>query len=294
MNVLSNVYGYRFKSSINLSLTFMDPLKKFLIKPTKLSTNQIKLKNWDPQYSGNKSKIDMTTELEHFSKKIGELQYKLFAANSKSLLIILQGVDASGKDGTIRQVMGALNPQNCYVKSFRVPSETESSHDYLWRIHIEVPSKGQIAIFNRSHYEDIVEPTVNNIISKDQMILRCRQVNEFERYLSENSITIIKFFLNISKDEQRRKLQERIQDPTKQWKIKESDIESHNNWDKYMGVYEQVLSSCSTKWAPWYIIPSNVKHFRNWAISYIILKILETMKPEFPRVKIDPSKFIIE
>jgi polyphosphate kinase 2 (PPK2 family) len=112
--------------------------------------------------------------------------------------------------------------------------------------------------------------------------------------LSENSITIIKFFLNISKDEQRRKLQERIQDPTKQWKIKESDIESHNNWDKYMGVYEQVLSSCSTKWAPWYIIPSNVKHFRNWAISYIILKILETMKPEFPRVKIDPSKFIIE
>ena len=272
----------------------MDPLKKFLIKPTKLSANQIKLRNWDPQYSGNKSKNDMITELEQFSKKIAELQYKLFAANSKSLLIILQGVDASGKDGTIRQVMGALNPQNCYVKSFRVPSETESAHDYLWRIHTEVPSNGQIAIFNRSHYEDIIEPTVNNIISKDQMVLRCRQINEFERYLSENSITIIKFFLNISKDEQKRKLQERIQDPTKQWKIKESDLESHYNWDKYMDVYEKVLSSCSTKWAPWYIIPSNVKQFRNWAISYIILKKLETMKPEFPRVKIDPSKFAID
>ena len=272
----------------------MDPLKKFLVKSTtKSSANQIKLRNWDPQYSGNKSKIDMITELEQFSEKIGDLQYKLFAANSKSLLIILQGVDASGKDGTIRQVMRALNPQNCYVKSFGVPSEAESAHDYLWRIHAEVPSKGQIVIFNRSHYEDIVEPTVNNIISKDQMVLRCRQINEFERYLSENSITIVKFFLNISKDEQKRKLEERLQDPSKQWKIKESDIESHNNWDKYMDVYEKVLSSCSTKWAPWYIIPSNVKHFRNWAISYIILKKLETMKPEFPRVQIDPSKFTI-
>ena len=163
----------------------MDPLKKFLIKPTtKSSVNQIKLRNSDPGYSGNKSKIDMITELEQFSEKIGDLQYKLFAANSKSLLIILQGVDASGKDGTIRQVMRALNPQNCYVKSFGVPSEAESAHDYLWRIHAEVPSKGQIVIFNRSHYEDIVEPTVNNIISKDQMVLRCRQINEFERYLS--------------------------------------------------------------------------------------------------------------
>ena len=272
----------------------MDPITKFLINPTKLSANQIKLRNWDPQYSGNKNKIDVTTELEQFSKKIGELQYKLFAANSKALLIILQGVDASGKDGTIRQVMGALNPQNCYVKAFRVPSETESAHDYLWRIHSEVPSKGQIAIFNRSHYEDIIEPFVNNLISKDHLILRCRQINEFERYLSENSITIIKFFLNISKDEHKRKLQERIQDPAKRWKIKESDIESHNKWHKYMDVYEKVLGSCSTKWAPWFVIPANVKHFRNWAISYIILKKLENMKPEFPRVKIDPLKFAID
>ena len=182
----------------------MDPFTKFLVKPTKSSANQIKLKDWDPQYSGDKSKNEMLTEMEQFSKRISELQYKLFAANSKSLLIILQGVDASGKDGTIRQVMGALNPQNCYVKSFKVPNETELSHDYLWRIHIEVPSKGQIAIFNRSHYEDIIEPSVNNIISKDQLVLRYSQINDFERYLSENSITIIKFFLNISKDEQKR------------------------------------------------------------------------------------------
>jgi PPK2 family polyphosphate:nucleotide phosphotransferase len=272
----------------------MDPLKKFLVNPTKSSANQIKLKNWDPLYSWNKSKIDTVTEMEQFSKKISELQYKLFAANKKSLLIILQGPDASGKDGTIRQVMGALNPQNCYVKSFKVPNETELSHDYLWRIHIEVPSKGQIAIFNRSHYEDIIEPSVNNLISKDQVILRCTQINDFERYLSENGTTIIKFFLHISKDEQKRRLQERIQDPAKQWKIKESDLLSHRNWNKYIGAYENILSRCNRKWAPWYIIPANVKHFRNWAISYIILKKLEIMKPEFPRVKLDASEFLID
>ena len=269
----------------------MDPLKKFLVNPTKLSANQLKLKNWNAQYNGNKSKIDMVTEMEQFSLQISELQYKLFADNSKSLLIILQGADASGKDGTIRQVMGALNPQNCYVKSFKVPNETELAHDYLWRIHIEVPSKGQIAIFNRSHYEDIIEPDVNNLISKDQVILRCEQINDFEKYLSENGTTIIKFFLHISKDEQKRRLLERIQDPAKQWKINESDIVSHRNWDKYMGAYEKILSSCSKKWAPWFIIPANGKHFRNWAISYIILKKLETMKPEFPRVIIDASEF---
>ena len=168
------------------------------------------------------------------------------------------------------------------------------SHDYLWRIHIEVPSKGQIAIFNRSHYEDIIEPSVNNLISKDQVILRCTQINDFERYLSENGTTIIKFFLHISKDEQKRRLQERIQDPAKQWKIKESDLLSHRDWDKYMGAYENILSRCNRKWAPWYIIPANVKHFRNWAVSYIILKKLEIMKPEFPRVKLDASKFLID
>jgi PPK2 family polyphosphate:nucleotide phosphotransferase len=272
----------------------MDPLKKFLVNPAKSSANQIKLKNWDPLYSWNKSKIDTVTEMEQFSKKISELQYKLFAANKKSLLIILQGPDASGKDGTIRQVMGALNPQNCYVKSFKVPSETELAHDYLWRIHIEVPSKGQIAIFNRSHYEDIIEPSVNNLISKDQVIRRCTQINDFERYLSENGTTIIKFFLHISKDEQKNRMQERIQDPAKQWKIKESDLASHRNWDKYMRAYEKILSVCSREWAPWYIIPANVKHFRNWAISYIILKKLEIMKPEFPRVKLDASEFLID
>ena len=271
----------------------MDPFRKLLVKPTKLSENQIKLKDWDPQYSGNKSKNDMLTEMEQFSKKISELQYKLLADNSKSLLIILLGADASGKDGTIRKVMEALNPQNCYVKSFKAPNETELAHDYLWRIHIEIPAKGQIAIFNRSHYEDIIEPSVNNLLSKDQINLRYIQINDFERYLSENSVTIIKFYLHISKDEQKKRLQERIEDPTKQWKIKESDLASHRNWDKYMDAYEKVISLCNRKWAPWYIIPANVKPFRNWAISYIILKKLESMKPEFPRVKINPSEFII-
>ncbi len=272
----------------------MDPYRKFLLKPCTSSANQVKLSDWDPNYSGNKNKVYMVSEVEKFSKKTSELQYKLFAANNKSLLIILQGVDASGKDGTIRHIMKGLNPQNCNITSFKVPNENELAHDYLWRIHMEMPTKGQISIFNRSHYEDIIEPSVNAMISNNDLVLRYRQINDFERYLTENNITILKFFLYISKDEQKRRLQERIIDPTKHWKINESDIINHRKWDKYMEAYEMVLNLCNTKWAPWFIIPANVKYFRNWAISYIILKSLEKMKPEFPQLKIDPSELKID
>lgn len=272
----------------------MNPNKEFKLKPGKKSTNHLKLGEWDPDYEGSKSKEEMENEINLFSKQIAELQYKLYADNTKALLIILQGVDASGKDGTIRHVMGALNPQNCNVKSFKAPNENELAHDYLWRIHTEIPSKGQISIFNRSHYEDIVEPLVHNLISHESIILRYRQINYFERYLVENNITILKFFLYISKEEQKKRLQERLQDPTKYWKIKESDLIDHKFWDKYMDVYEKILSLCSNRWAPWYIIPSNVKHFRNWAISCIVLRNLKKMKPEFPLLNIDQSKLEID
>lgn len=272
----------------------MDPSKELILQPEEESTKQLKLKNWDPDYYANKAKNDMENDINYFSEQIVELQYKLYADNSKSLLIILQGVDTSGKDGTIRHVMGALNPQNCYVKSFKAPNENELAHDYLWRIHMVIPSKGQISIFNRSHYEDIIEASVHNLIPNDNLILRYRQINDFERYLSENHVTILKFFLHISKDEQKKRLQERLHDPTKYWKIKESDFIDHRYWDRYLESYEKVLSLCSTKWAPWYIIPANVKHFRNWAVSYIVLKTLENMNPRFPEIKIDPSKFIID
>ena len=164
---------------------------------------------------------------------MSELQYKLFADNSQSLLIILQGVDASGKDGTIRHVMGSLDPQSCYVKSFKVPTTEEVSHDYLWRIHMSIPQKGQVAIFNRSHYEDVIEVSVRNLLPKNEILTRYRQINDFEKYLSENHVVLLKFFLHISKDEQKKRLQERIDHPTKHWKISESDVQDRKYWDRY-------------------------------------------------------------
>jgi PPK2 family polyphosphate:nucleotide phosphotransferase len=266
--------------------------QKFLVRSGK-TPRRLKLKDWDPDYNADKKKEDAENELVHFASRVSELQQRLFAANSQSLMIILQGVDASGKDGTIRHVMGALNPQSCYVKPFRVPSPEDLSHDYLWRVHMAIPSKGQIAIFNRSHYEDVIEVRVRNLVAKNELTPRYRQINNFERYLSENHIRILKFFLHISKDEQKKRLEERLKDPTKHWKISERDVEDRKYWDEYMESYEEALSKCSTEWAPWYIIPANLKWFRNWAVAHIIIWTLDSMKLKYPQPRIDLSKFVI-
>ena len=212
--------------------------QKLLVKPVK-TTRKLKLKDSDHDDDADKRKEDVESELAHFSGRMSELQHKLFGANSRSLVIILQGVDASGKDGTIRHVMGALNPQSCYVKSFKVPTEEDLSHDYLWRVHMAAPPKGQIAIFNRSHYEDVIEVRVRNLVPKNELTPRYRQINDFERYLSQNHVTILKFFLHISKDEQKKRIKERLMDPTKRWKISEGDLLVRKYWDKYMESYEQ-------------------------------------------------------
>ena len=266
--------------------------QKLLVKPGK--KRKLKLGDLSPEYDGDKKKENVERELARLSSQMSELQYKLFAGNSQSLLIILQGVDASGKDGTIRHVMGALNPQSCYVKSFKVPTAEDVLHDYLWRVHAAIPQKGQIAIFNRSHYDDVIEVHVHNLVPKNELTLRYRQINDFERYLSENHLTTLKFFLHISKDEQKKRLQERIEDPTKRWKISESDLQDRKYWDKYMESYEEALSRCSTPWAPWYVIPANLKWFRNWAVAQIIVNTLDRMKLKFPEPKIDVSRSIIE
>lgn len=263
--------------------------EKLLVKPGK----KAKLKDWMPSYDAGKKKKDVESELIYFSTRMSQLQYKLFADNTHSIVIILQGVDASGKDGTIRNVMGALNPQSCYVKSFKVPTTEDLSHDYLWRVHMAIPPKGQIAIFNRSHYEDVVEARVHDLVPKNDLILRHRQINDFERYLSENHVTILKFFLHISKDEQKKRLQERLNDPTKHWKISENDIQDRKFWDVYMDAYEEALNKCSTRWAPWYIIPANLKWFRNWAVAQIIVETLESIKLKYPHPRIDISKSVV-
>jgi PPK2 family polyphosphate:nucleotide phosphotransferase len=268
----------------------MELLQKLLVRPGKIA-RKLNLVDWSPDYDGDKRKENVQAYL---SSQMSELQYKLFANNSQSLLIILQGVDASGKDGTIRHVMGALNPHSCYVKSFKVPTTEDLSHDYLWRVHMSIPQKGQVAIFNRSHYEDVIEVSVHNSLSKNEILTRYRQINDFEKYLSENHVALLKFFLHISKDEQKKRLQERIDDPTKHWKISESDLQDMRNWNKYMASYGKTLSRCSTPWAPWYVIPANVKWFRNWAIAKIIVNTLERMKLKFPEPKIDVSRLVIE
>lgn len=264
------------------------------IDDLKVCTNtKVKLSNWDPDSTGgilkNYAEDILNNEL---GNQMSALQYKLFADKSKALLIILQGMDASGKDSTIRHVMNRFNPQSCKVFSFRKPNEEEASHDYLWRIHKYIPAKGYITIFNRSHYEDVLTARVYELVSEVIWSKRYNQINEFEKYLFENNIIIIKLFLHISKDEQKKKLQRRINDPTKQWKFSESDLIGYRLWDQYTQAYEDMLEKCSTKNNPWYIIPSNNKWFRNLTAAQIIIDTLKNMKLEFPKVKIDLSKFL--
>jgi PPK2 family polyphosphate:nucleotide phosphotransferase len=255
---------------------------------------EIKLSNWDPTFTGGISKSYAENLLENdFMNQMSNLQYKLFADKSQALLVVLQGMDASGKDGTIRHAMKALNPQSCKVFSFKKPTDEEISHDYLWKIHRYMPAKGEIAIFNRSHYEAVIEERVHKLVSENTWSKRYDQINEFEQYLFENNIQIVKVFLYISKDEQKKRLEKRINDPTKQWKFSESDIIARKLWDDYIIAYEEVLRKCSTNHIPWYIIPSNNKWYRNFVIAQIIINTLENMDLKFPKPKIDLSKIFM-
>lgn len=267
-------------------------INTFLIKPQ----TTVKLLQYDADYGKKQTrKMDLAeAELSELSNHMSHLQYKLFADRSHALLIILQGIDTSGKDSTIRHVMKAFNPQSCRVVSFKAPSTDEIAHDYLWRVHNELPSKGEITIFNRSHYEDIIEPQVHKTIPYSLWSKRYRQINEFERYLSENNIRIIKLFLHISRDEQKKRLEGRLKDPKKQWKITEQDLQQRKYWDEYLKAHEYIINKCNASWAPWYVIPSNIKWFRNIVVATILVHTLKGMKLSFPEPKVDISTMIIE
>ena len=261
-------------------------IDRLIVKPN----TKVRLSDWNPTYLGRMDKEEAERMLnQNLTNQMSNLQYKLFANKSQSLLIILQGISAAGKDSTIRNVMNAFNPQSCKAIAFKVPNEDELSHDYLWRIHKLMPAKGEITVFNRSHYEDVIEVRVRKLISKSIWYKRYKQINEFEHYLHENNIKIIKLFLHISKEEQKRKLEERIKNPKKQWKITESDLTESKYYEQYMEVYEEALWKCSKDWAPWYIIPANTKWFRNFAVAQIIVNTLESMKLKFPKPKFDIS-----
>jgi PPK2 family polyphosphate:nucleotide phosphotransferase len=276
--------------AINKDLTIN--INTFLVKPR----TTVKLREFDADYGKKRTgKMEQAeAELSELSNRMSHLQYKLFADRSQALLVILQGIDTSGKDSTIRHVMRAFNPQSCKVVSFKAPSTEEAAHDYLWRIHKALPSKGEITIFNRSHYEDIIEVRVHKTFLTSIWSQRYRQINEFERYLSENNIKIVKLFLHISKDEQKKRLEDRLKDPKKHWKITEMDIQDRKYWDEYLMAHEDTINKCNAPWAPWYTIPSNIKWFRNIVVATILVHTLESMKLSFPEPKVDISKMIIE
>jgi PPK2 family polyphosphate:nucleotide phosphotransferase len=252
---------------------------------------KVKLAKWDPEDTlGWEKDRKMKASLARAIERLDKLQYLLYAERKRALLIVLQGLDASGKDGTIRHVMTGCNPQGCRVTPFKKPSAEESSHDYLWRVHHAVPAYGDIGIFNRSHYEDVLVARVHHLVPNGVWSRRYDQINRFEQMLHENNVKILKFFLHISKDEQKKRFAQRIHDKDRQWKISEDDFSERKFWDEYTEAYEDALTKCSTPHAPWFIIPANKKWFRNLAVSHIIVETLEAMRMEFPPPSVDVKK----
>jgi PPK2 family polyphosphate:nucleotide phosphotransferase len=223
-----------------------------------------------------------------------DLQTRLWAEGRRSVLIVLQGMDTSGKDSTIRHVFGMLNPQGVRVVGFKQPTPEELAHDYLWRIHQHTPEKGRIVIFNRSHYEDVLVVRVHALVPEPVWRERYEQINQFESLLASSGTTILKFFLHISKAEQKQRLQERLDDPSKRWKFSAGDLDERKRWGDYHAAYEDAISRCSTEHAPWFVIPADRKWYRNWAISSIVREVLEQMNPQPPKGDFDPGSFTID
>jgi PPK2 family polyphosphate:nucleotide phosphotransferase len=229
-------------------------------------------------------------------EKIADLQERLYAEAKQTLLIVLQGMDAGGKDGTIKHVMSSVNPQGCDVTSFKVPSSLEQAHDFLWRVHNAVPPHGFIGIFNRSHYEDVLVTRVHGLVDDDLAKRRFRQINDFERMLSENGVTLVKLFLHISRDEQKRRLEARLHDAKKNWKFNPGDLAERKLWKEYMRMYEDALEHTNKDGARWWIVPSDVKWYRNYVVAMIVARALKKMDPQFPPppAGVDLSSIVIE
>jgi len=223
-----------------------------------------------------------------------ELQPRLYAEGRRSLLIVMQAMDAGGKDGCTRKVFTGVNPQGVHVTSFKAPSARELSHDFLWRVHRAVPAKGMIGVFNRSHYEDVLVVRVDNLVPAEQWRQRYEQINQFEKMLSENGTRILKFYLHISKDEQKERFQDRLDDPAKHWKFSPADLEKRADWNAYQEAFEDAFNKCTTRWAPWHIIPADRKWYRNLAITRVIVDTLKEMDPQFPEADWAKGKYVID
>lgn len=263
-------------------------MKQYRVKPG----TTVKLDKVDPDDTGDYKKTEQgkarakaaTAEL---IARLDGLQERLYANASRALLIVFQGMDTSGKDSTIKRVMSGVNPQGCRVATFKTPTPPELAHDFLWRVHHEVPVKGHIGIFNRSHYEDVLVTRVHGLVSKKEAKQRLKEINDFEEMLYENGTAILKFYLHISKDEQRKRLEERIRDPEKRWKFSMGDIEERKLWDEYLEAFEDVISATSEEYAPWYVVPANRKWYRDLIVADTVVCALEEMKLQTPPPQVD-------
>jgi len=261
----------------------MDYRKQLVVEPG----STVKLAAIDPGWHGRHEKESAKAELAKVVERLSELQYRLYAEKKHALLVILQGIDAAGKDGTIWHVMTAMNPQGTTVTGFKEPTPIELAHDFLWRVHRHTPGRGQVAVFNRSHYEDVLVVRVHDLVPEAVWSKRYEEINGFEKLLADNGTTIVKFFLLISPEEQLSRFKDRLDDPSRQWKISDSDYKERALWNDYVTAYEAMLERCSTAHAPWYVIPSNHKWFRNLAVSRILADTLDDLKMEMPKPTVD-------
>lgn len=259
----------------------------YLIKPR----TQIRIaKKSTSETGGYKSEESAATVLVKYRTQLAELQEVFYASQKKALLIVLQGMDTAGKDGTISHIFSGINPQGCDVTAFKVPTPLEARHDFLWRAHAAVPPRGMIGIFNRSHYEDALSPRVHKLISDKVLRGRLDDINSFEDMLADNDVVILKFFLHISRDEQTKRLQSRLDKKEKHWKLSEADVHERKFWPQYEDAYNCILSTTSRKYAPWFVIPSDNKWFRNVAISEILVDVMKSLKLSYPAPTLDASE----
>lgn len=256
---------------------------RYRVEPGK----RVRLARWDPADCLDWDKDRARKAVRKNLRRMDDLQYRLYAEDKRAVLVVLQAMDAGGKDGTIRNVFGPLNPQGVKVTSFKVPSQEEAAHDFLWRIHKAAPARGSIGVFNRSHYEDVLVVRVHDLVPRRVWSKRYDQINAFEATLAEAGTVILKFYLHISREEQLERFRSRLDDPGKQWKISESDYSERRHWDAYQKAFEDALSKCSTPQAPWYIVPADRKWYRDLVVSSIVRETLEGMRIRMPEVKVD-------
>ena len=258
---------------------------KFIVEPGA----KVRLGKIDPEFKDkhDESHASAAHEIQKHVERMAKAQYLLYADGSKSLLVVLQALDAGGKDGVVRHVFTAMNPQGTLVSSFKQPSKIEAAHDFLWRVHLRTPGKGQVVIFNRSHYEDVLVVRVHNLVPKSVWSKRYDLINDFEKILTDNGTRILKFYLHISPEEQLKRFAKRLDDPMRQWKISEADYSERKLWPDYIEAYEDAMERTSTKHSPWYVIPSDHKWFRNLVISEILADTLEDMELKPPPTRVD-------